>query len=84
MERKEITAFTEGMGHENKVLSSHAKVFWWKQGVSMGIMTVYHGGYEAIETLEIHIGCNTKDFGNGFCCTVIKERAQRWAKSMRW
>ena len=48
----------------------------------MGIMTVYLGGYEAIETLEIHIGCNTKDFGNGFCCTVIKERAQSWAKNM--
>ena len=46
----------------------------------MGIMTVYHGGYKAVETPEIRIGRNTKDFGNGFYCTVIKEQAQRWAK----
>ena len=48
--------------------------------MSMGIMTVYHGGYKAVETPEIRIGRNTKDFGNGFYCTVIKEQAQRWAK----
>ncbi len=48
--------------------------------MSMGIMTVYHGGYKAVERPEIRIGCNTKDFGNGFYCTVIKEQAQRWAK----
>ena len=46
----------------------------------MGIMTVYHGGYKAVETPEIRIGRNTTDFGNGFYCTVIKEQAQRWAK----
>lgn len=46
----------------------------------MGIMTVYHGGYKAVERPEIRIGRNTKDFGNGFYCTVIKEQAQRWAK----
>ena len=43
-------------------------------------MTVYHGGYKAVERPEIRIGCNTKDFGNGFYCTVIKEQAQRCAK----
>lgn len=43
-------------------------------------MTVYHGGYKAVERPEIRIGRNTKDFGNGFYCTVIKEQAQRWAK----
>ena len=48
--------------------------------MSMGIMTVYHGGYKAVEKPEIRIGRNTKDFGNGFYCTVIKEQAQRWAK----
>lgn len=48
--------------------------------MSMGIMTVYHGGYKAVERPEIRIGRNTKDFGNGFYCTVIKEQAQRWAK----
>ena len=48
--------------------------------MSMGIMTVYHGGYKAVERPEIRIGRNTKDFGNGFYCTVIKEQTQRWAK----
>ena len=46
----------------------------------MGMMTVYHGGYKAVKKPEIRIGRNTKDFGNGFYCTVIKEQAQRWAK----
>ena len=48
--------------------------------MSMGMMTVYHGGYKAVKKPEIRIGRNTKDFGNGFYCTVIKEQAQRWAK----
>lgn len=48
--------------------------------MSMGIMTVYHGGYKAVERPEIRMGRNIKDFGNGFYCTVIKEQAQRWAK----
>ena len=26
---------------------------------------------------------NTKDFGNGFYCTMIKEQAERWAKRYR-
>ena len=43
-------------------------------------MTVYHGGYEPVTNPEIRIGRNTKDFGPGFYCTVIKEQAQRWAK----
>lgn len=43
-------------------------------------MTVYHGGYMPVESPEIRIGRNTKDFGPGFYCTVIKEQAQRWAK----
>ena len=46
----------------------------------MAMMTVYHGGYRSVERPEIRIGCNTKDFGNGFYCTIIKEQAQRWAK----
>lgn len=46
----------------------------------MARMTVYHGGYVAVERPEIRIGRNTKDFGNGFYCTIIKEQAQRWAK----
>ena len=46
----------------------------------MGIMTVYHGGYQTVQKPEIRKGRNTKDFGTGFYCTIIKEQAQRWAK----
>ena len=46
----------------------------------MALMTVYHGGYQAVENPEIRINKNTKDFGVGFYCTVIKEQAQRWAR----
>ena len=46
----------------------------------MAIMTVYHGGYQPVSQPEIRIGRNTKDFGPGFYCTIIKEQAQRWAK----
>ncbi len=45
----------------------------------MGKMTVYHGSYTAIEHPQIVIGRNTKDFGPGFYCTMIREQAQRWA-----
>lgn len=44
------------------------------------MMTVYHGGYTPIEKPEIRMGRNTKDFGPGFYCTIIKEQAQRWAR----
>lgn len=46
----------------------------------MARMTVYHGGCTPVETPEIRIGRNTKDFGIGFYCTIIKELAQRWAR----
>ena len=46
----------------------------------MAKMTVYHGGNQPVKEPEIRIGRNTKDFGNGFYCTIIKEQAQRWAK----
>lgn len=46
----------------------------------MAMMTVYHGGYQAVEKPEIRIGRNTKDFENGFYCTIIKEQAERWAR----
>lgn len=46
----------------------------------MAMMTVYHGGYQPIKNPEIRVGRNTKDFGNGFYCTIIKEQAERWAK----
>jgi len=46
----------------------------------MAKMTVYHGGYLPVKIPEIRIGRNTKDFGTGFYCTIIKEQAQRWAR----
>ena len=46
----------------------------------MAMITVYHGGYQAVKRPEIRVGRNTKDFGNGFYCTIIKEQAERWAK----
>lgn len=46
----------------------------------MAKITVYHGGYQPVEHPEIRVGRNTKDFGVGFYCTIIKEQAQRWAK----
>ena len=46
----------------------------------MGKMTVFHGSYTIIETPEIRKTRNTKDFGIGFYCTIIREQAERWAK----
>ncbi|MGN1418245.1 MAG: DUF3990 domain-containing protein [Acutalibacteraceae bacterium] len=46
----------------------------------MAKMTVYHGSFAKIEHPKIIVGKNTKDFGNGFYCTVIREQAERWAK----
>lgn len=46
----------------------------------MGKMMVYHGSYTQIEHPTIIMGRNTKDFGTGFYCTVIKEQAERWAR----
>lgn len=46
----------------------------------MGKMTVYHGSYTIIEKPKILKGKNTKDFGLGFYCTIIREQAIRRAK----
>lgn len=46
----------------------------------MGKMTVYHGSYTAVRQPQIINGKNTKDFGPGFYCTIIREQAERWAK----
>ena len=46
----------------------------------MAKMTVYHGGYQPVKKPEIRKGRNTKHFGHGFYCTIIKEQAQRWAR----
>ncbi len=44
------------------------------------MMTVYHGGDQVLKKPEIRTNKNTKDFGTGFYCTVIKEQAQKWAR----
>ena len=46
----------------------------------MAKMTVYHGSYMTVKEPQIIVGRNTKDFGPGFYCTVIREQAERWAK----
>lgn len=46
----------------------------------MGKMTVYHGSCTTVRKPDIVKGHNTKDFGPGFYCPVIREQAERWAK----
>ncbi len=46
----------------------------------MGKMMVYHGSYATVQEPKIIEGRNTKDFGTGFYCTIIREQAERWAK----
>ena len=46
----------------------------------MGKMTVYHGSNTSIPEPKILISRNTKDFGAGFYCTLIKEQAERWSR----
>ncbi|MCD8156550.1 MAG: DUF3990 domain-containing protein [Clostridiales bacterium] len=46
----------------------------------MGKMTIYHGSYMAVEHPRIIKRRNTKDFGMGFYCTIIREQAERWAR----
>lgn len=50
------------------------------KGDIMGKTLIYHGSYTEIKSPEIITGRNTKDFGNGFYCTVIKEQAERRAR----
>ena len=41
---------------------------------------IYNGSYTIIKEPKIKIGKYTKDFGEGFYCTILKEQAIRWAK----
>lgn len=43
-------------------------------------MDIYHGSYTAIKEPQILTGKYTKDFGEGFYCTLLKTQAERWAK----
>jgi len=38
----------------------------------MGKMTVYHGSYTTVRQPELRNSRNTKDFGNGFYCTIFR------------
>ncbi len=40
---------------------------------------VYHGSNVIVDKPKIVIGKFTKDFGDGFYCTIIEEQAKRWA-----
>lgn len=46
----------------------------------MAKQIVYHGNYCKIENPEIKNGKYTKDFGEGFYCTILEEQAVKWAK----
>lgn len=46
----------------------------------MGKMTVYHGSYTSVKNPRIIKGRNTKDFGTGFYCTIIREQFWSLAK----
>ncbi|WP_143443191.1 DUF3990 domain-containing protein, partial [Klebsiella pneumoniae] len=41
---------------------------------------IYHGSFCKIEKPEIKDGKYTKDFGDGFYCTILEKQALRWAK----
>ena len=43
------------------------------QGNKMSKMLVYHGGYLEVSHPIVISGKRTKDFGDGFYCTIIKE-----------
>lgn len=45
----------------------------------MAKQIVYHGSYTTIKEPVIKTGKYTKDFGEGFYCTLLKEQAIRWA-----
>ena len=40
---------------------------------------VYHGSYCKVEKPKLLDNKYTKDFGNGFYCTILKDQAIRWA-----
>lgn len=46
----------------------------------MAKQVIYHGSYCKIVNPEIKNGKYTKDFGEGFYCTVLKDQAIKWAK----
>lgn len=45
----------------------------------MGKEIIYHGSYIAVTDPQIIKGQYTKDFGEGFYCTIFEHQAIRWA-----
>ena len=41
---------------------------------------IYYGSFCKITKPEIIIGKYTKDFGNGFYCTILKDQATKWTE----
>ncbi len=44
---------------------------------------IYHGSYKKIKKPEIRASRNTKDFGEGFYCTNLREQAARWTRKYK-
>lgn len=42
-------------------------------------MEIYHGSYIEVAIPHIVHGRYTKDFGEGFYCTLLQQQAERWA-----
>ena len=47
------------------------------------MQVVYHGSYIKADNPKILIGQFTKDFGNGFYCTILKEQARKWSQKYK-
>lgn len=44
------------------------------------MQVIYHGSNCIVDKPQILKGIYTKDFGEGFYCTILKEQAEKWAK----
>ena len=41
---------------------------------------IYQGSYSQVKNLSIIQKKYTKDFGEGFYCTILREQAEKWAR----
>lgn len=49
----------------------------------MSKQIIYHGSYSKVEKPKIVKGKYTKDFGEGFYCTILKSQAEKWSKKYK-
>lgn len=47
------------------------------------MQVIYHGSYTTIKHPKIIEGKYSKDFGTGFYCTILKNKAIKWAKKFK-